>query len=81
MERIMKAQALGDPRVRGQMPSSKKILEINPRSWIQNQLAHRAGVDLDYVAYLDVSGLSPESCGRQAESHHALSLPQHQRTP
>lgn len=62
-----------------------KVLEINPRSWIQNQLAQRSGVDLDYLAYLDASGLNPpgppvsiagagEPCGRQTDGIKWLAI-------
>jgi predicted ATP-grasp superfamily ATP-dependent carboligase len=34
------------------------VIEINARTWLQNELAARAGVDLDYLAYGDLTGRS-----------------------
>ena len=43
------------------------VLEINSRSWIQNQLAYTAEVDLDYLAYADAAGLPLPLARRQLD--------------
>jgi D-aspartate ligase len=42
-----------------------KLIEMNARSWLQNALAARAGVDTAYLQYLDLTGAKlsqPEPC-------------------
>jgi predicted ATP-grasp superfamily ATP-dependent carboligase len=33
-----------------------KLIELNARSWLQNSLAARAGIDTAYLQYLDLTG-------------------------
>jgi predicted ATP-grasp superfamily ATP-dependent carboligase len=43
------------------------VIEINPRTWLQSELARRAGVDLDYLAYLDACGATTFPTFRQKD--------------
>ena len=40
-----------------------KIIEINPRTTLQNRLAAACGVDMEYLAYLDLTGQPVASVG------------------
>lgn len=44
-----------------------KLIEVNPRLWIQHPLAARCGVNLAYVLYLASLGLTPQPLPRQKE--------------
>jgi predicted ATP-grasp superfamily ATP-dependent carboligase len=44
--------------VRDPRDGSYKLLEINARTTLQNRLAAACGVDIEYIAYLDMNGLS-----------------------
>ena len=48
---IIDAEFKKDPR-----DNSFKLIEINPRIWMQNSLPVRCGIDLPYIAYLDAIG-------------------------
>ncbi len=39
-----------------------KLMEINPRLWMWHTLAAACGVNLPYIAYLDLTGRPPEPC-------------------
>ncbi len=45
-----------------------KLIEVNPRLWIQHTLAARCGVNLAYVLYLATIGLEPKPLPRQKEN-------------
>jgi D-aspartate ligase len=47
--------------VRDPRDDSYKLLEINARTTLQNRLAAACGVDIEYIAYLDLNGLSMEN--------------------
>jgi predicted ATP-grasp superfamily ATP-dependent carboligase len=48
---IVDAEFKKDPR-----DNKFKIIEINPRNWMQNSLPARCGINLPYVAYCDAIG-------------------------
>jgi predicted ATP-grasp superfamily ATP-dependent carboligase len=48
---IVDAEFKKDPR-----DDTFKLLEINPRLWMQNSLPARCGINLPYIAYLDATG-------------------------
>lgn len=39
-----------------------KMIEVNTRFWVQNNLATHCGVDLPYIAYADILGVNVERC-------------------
>jgi predicted ATP-grasp superfamily ATP-dependent carboligase len=41
------------------------VIEVNPRTWLQNELARACGVDLDRLAYREAIGLARRLPGRQ----------------
>jgi D-aspartate ligase len=51
-------EMIKDPR-----DDSYKLLEINARTTLQNRLAAACGVDIEYIAYLDLNGLSMGNLG------------------
>jgi len=48
---VIDAEFVKDPR-----DNLFKIIEINPRIWMQNSLPSRCGINIPYIAYLDAIG-------------------------
>lgn len=44
------------------------MIEVNTRIWTQNNLATRCGVDIPYIAYLDILGEKVERSSQTEES-------------
>lgn len=44
-----------------------KLIEMNPRYWIQNAIATTAGMNLPYLQYLDLTGQSPQPLTRSRD--------------
>lgn len=47
-----------------------KLMEINPRLWMWHTLAAACGVNLPYIAYLDLTGRPPEPCTSEGRRKH-----------